>query len=169
MPLTAGKDNVRPPVLFLSLLALMAAEIAGFVLVGRQIGALATVGLVFLSMIVGAWLLRVQGFGILARVQQEMDRGRPPARELAHGAMILMAAMLLIIPGFLTDIAGLLLFIPPVRDLAWTFVKTRISIVARFNRTAGAGQRSSRTIDLDTDEYSRTGGDDSPWRRIDRE
>ncbi|TGT35721.1 membrane protein FxsA, partial [Mesorhizobium sp. M4B.F.Ca.ET.169.01.1.1] len=71
--------------LFLLLLPL--AEIAGFVVVGREIGALATVGLVILSSVAGSLLLRHQGFGVMTRVRAEMDAGHDPSRQLAHGAM----------------------------------------------------------------------------------
>ena len=127
------------------ILALPLLEIAGFIIVGRQIGVLPTLGLVVLSSIAGALLLRIQGFGVMTRIRNEVEAGRDPGRELAHGAMILLAGMLLLIPGFVTDIIGLLLFIPPVRDLAWRFLKRRIivrsSFSARFRRLRGAQRR----------------------------
>lgn len=147
----------------------MAIEIAGFVVVGREIGALATVALVFLSSALGILLLRVQGFGVVTRIQREMDRGRVPGRELAHGVMIVLAGVLLMIPGFVTDIAGLLLFIPPVRDFGWSLVKKRISLVREFTWTARSHGEPSRTIDLDAGEYTRRDSGESPWRRLDRD
>ena len=85
--------------------------------------------------------------------------------------MILLAGVLLLIPGFVTDIIGLLLFLPPVRDLAWRFLRRRIDIVTTgfggFSRPS-AGSRD-KTIDLDEDEYSAAPDRDSPWRRIDRD
>jgi len=160
-PLPERKPDLR---LFLPVFvfALPLAEIAGFVLVGRQIGALATVALVLLSGIVGVALLRRQGFGVMSRVRAEMAAGRDPSAQLAHGVMILLAAFLLIVPGFLTDIAGLLLFIPPVRDFAWKRLKSRFMVVTSFG-----GGRRGRTIDLDAEDFSRSGPNpDSPWRRL---
>jgi len=152
------------------LLALPLMEIAVFVVVGRQIGALATVGLVLLSAVAGGLLLRHQGFGVMARIRAETEAGRDPSRHLAHGAMIVVASTLLIVPGFITDIAGLLLFLPPVRDLAWRRLKDRITVVGGFGmgpgRGAGPGRRPERTIDLDSDEFSRKPNPDSPWRRL---
>lgn len=144
--------------------ALPLLEIAGFVVVGRQIGALATVGLVLVSAMAGLMLLRHQGLGVMGRARTEIEAGRDPSRQIAHGVMILLAAFLLIVPGFLTDIAGLLLFIPPVRDLAWNLVKRRITVVSSFG--FGASRREGRTIDLDAEDFSRHPNPESPWRRL---
>jgi UPF0716 protein FxsA len=174
---------MRFPVIPLFLLALPFLEIAGFVIVGQQIGVLYTLALVVATGLLGAMLLRIQGFGVMTRVRRELDAGGDPGRELAHGTMILLAGVLLLIPGFVTDIIGLLLFLPPVRDAAWRFLKSRVSVsagrfggFARPSATPGArtdGRRGAKTIDLDADEY-RSGPDsgsraDSPWRRIDSE
>lgn len=169
---------MRFPVIPLFLLALPFLEIAGFVIVGRQVGVFYTLALVIASGVLGAMLLRIQGFGVMSRVRKELDAGQDPSRQLAHGAMILLAGVLLLIPGFVTDIIGLLLFLPPVRDLAWRFLKSRVVVSAGsfggFTRPgAGSGsrrdgQRGGKTIDLDEDEYSSGPRPDSPWRRIDR-
>ena len=168
---------MRFPVIPLFLLALPFLEIAGFVVVGQEIGVLYTLALVVAAGILGAVLLRVQGFGVMTRVRRELDAGGDPSRELAHGAMILLAGVLLLIPGFITDIVGLLLFLPPVRDAAWRFLRSRVSVSTRgFGGFAASGtgpsrRRDGKTIDLDADEYSSgpNGGprEDSPWRRID--
>jgi len=154
----------------LLLLLLPLLEIAGFVIVGREIGALATVGLVILSSIAGSLLLRHQGFGVMARVRTEMDAGRDPSRPLAHGAMIVLAAILLIIPGFITDIFAILLLLPPVRDLAWRALKSRIVTVTSFGGGFSA-RRRDKVIDLDDTDYSRDDypnrpDHNSPWRRL---
>ena len=176
---------MRFPVIPLFILALPFIEIAGFVIVGSQIGVLATLALVIAAGVLGAVLLRVQGFGVMARVRRELDAGQDPSRELANGAMILVAGILLLIPGFFTDIIGLLLFLPPVRALAWRFLKSRVVIAAAgFNGFSRPGARSGprsgmrgKTIDLDEDEYSTRPDSgpksgprpDSPWRRIDHD
>ena len=154
----------------LLLLAWPLAEIATFVIVGREIGVLSTIGLILLTGVVGVILLRIQGFGVLRRAQAEIDAGRDPSREIANGAMILVAGILLLLPGFLTDILGILLFIPPVREAVWRFLKTRINVVTSFG-SSSARRGGSRTIDLDPDEYSSGGAPDpdSPWRRLDRD
>jgi UPF0716 protein FxsA len=163
---------LRISLLPLLLLALPLLEIAGFVIVGREIGALATIGLVLASSIAGGMLLRHQGFGVMTRVRAEMDAGRDPSRQLAHGVMIVLAAILLIIPGFITDIFGILLFLPPVRDLAWRMLKSRVVLATNFGAGGFRTRQRGKTIDLEDGDYSR--GDDyargpdhnSPWRRL---
>lgn len=153
-------------------LALPLVEIAGFVVVGREIGALATVGLVLLSAVAGAVLMRVQGFGVMARIRRDVAAGRNPGRELAHGVMILFAGILLFIPGFATDIVGLLLFVPPVREFGWRLVRDRVVGSGGFGvfrfRRSGRPDRGRPVIDLDREDYSsaRKPGR-SPWRSLD--
>ncbi len=159
---------MRFPLIPLFILALPLIEIAGFVVVGRQIGVLPTLGLVVATGILGALLLRIQGFGVMTRIRKETEAGRDPSRDLAHGLMVLLAGLLLLIPGFVTDIFGLLLFLPPVRDLAWRYLRRRLDIVTTgFGSRPGAKTRG-KTIDLDNDEYSSGSRPESPWRRIDR-
>ncbi len=94
------------------------AEIAVFIYVGEEIGLWPTLGTVIVTAIVGTWLLRRQGLATVFRVQEEMDAGRVPLRELFDGACLLFAGALLLTPGFITDALGFLLFLPPVRALA---------------------------------------------------
>lgn len=153
------------PLLFLALPLL---EIAGFVVVGSEIGVLGTIGLVLLSAVVGSILLRVQGFGAMNRARAEIEAGRDPSRELANGAMIAFAGILLVLPGFITDIIGILLFLPPVRALAWRYFSKRVTFATDFrgfSQRGGAGGRG-KTIDLDEDDFSRQPDPNSPWRQL---
>jgi UPF0716 protein FxsA len=143
-------------------LFLVLAEIAVFIYVGEAIGVLATLGLTLFGMIAGAILLRAQGMATLMRVRAEIEAGRTPARPLGEGAVLAVAALLIILPGFLTDLMGILLFLPPVRELLWRAVRSRVQVV-----TAPApGAKSSRgpVIDLDHSEYGADPRPDSPWR-----
>lgn len=138
-------------ILVLGLLPLMFLEIAGFVVVGRQVGVVPTLGLVLLAMFVGVALMRRQGFGVLARMRQAAAAGQDPGRDLVHGLLILLAGILLLVPGFLTDIAGLLLFIPSVRDLVWRRLRGRMAVPSslgswRFRRTRGRIDGSSTSL-----------------------
>ena len=91
------------------------AEIAVFVQVGSRIGAGMTVLLVVASAVVGVWLVRRQGLATATRVQAMVARGESPALGMLEGLALLAAGVLLIIPGFLTDIVAFVLLIPPLR------------------------------------------------------
>jgi len=91
------------------------AELYVLLQVGHAIGALNTLALLILVSMVGAWLAKREGLGVIRRTQQALDAGRMPGRELTDGFLILLAAALMITPGFLTDIVGILLLLPPVR------------------------------------------------------
>jgi UPF0716 protein FxsA len=101
-------------------------EISVIIQVGQWIGFLNTVGLLLLVSLVGAWLVKRQGLGVMARIREQRSAGRIPATEAFDGALILVAGVLLVIPGFVTDALGLLLLIPPVRAVARRFVSRRV-------------------------------------------
>lgn len=153
------------------LIILPLLEIAGFIVVGQQIGILATIALIIFTTFLGAVLLRIQGFSAMTRVRQTAETGGKPGRELVHGFMILVAGMLLVAPGFITDIIGLLLFIPAIRDLAWNFIRRRIIILGpdldptmRYSHP-----QRDKVIDLDVQDYTSNKSKDTPWRRLDDE
>ncbi|MBX3531471.1 MAG: FxsA family protein [Rhizobiaceae bacterium] len=137
-----------PALIALSLLALPIVEIAMFIVVGSYIGVLPTIGLILASSIAGVMLLRLQGLGNLARLRSAMERGDTPTGEVADGAMILLAGLLLITPGFITGALGLLLFIPQVRKMFWKLAGFRLAVVA--TRRGGPN-----VVDLDRNEYYR--------------
>ena len=83
------------------LLIIPILEIVVFILVGRQIGVLWTLGCILLTAVIGSALLRIQGFSILSRIRSETEQGRLPGRELGDGAMILVAGILLLTSGLL--------------------------------------------------------------------
>jgi UPF0716 protein FxsA len=84
---------------------------------GRMIGIGATVGLIMLTGVAGAWLARSQGLEILRRIQQETANGQMPAQTLIDGALILVGGLLLLTPGFFTDALGFSLLVPITREL----------------------------------------------------
>jgi UPF0716 protein FxsA len=103
-------------------------ELAVILQIGHEIGVLNTIGLLVLVSVLGGWLVKREGLGVLRRVQVSLDAGRLPGPELVDGAMVLVAGILLISPGFVTDIAGLLLLLPPTR------ATLRAVLVARLRR-----------------------------------
>ena len=157
----------------LLLLALPVAEIAVFVVVGQYIGLLPTLAMILVTALIGSALLRIQGFGLLQRIRLETEQGRVPGRELVHGVMILIAGLLLLTPGFITDALGFLLFIPAVRDLAWSLLRNRIVMMSSPGLSGGAGGRRAHpshgkpVIDLDAEDFERNPDPSSPWAERD--
>lgn len=94
--------------------------------VGGEIGATPTVALLLLAGVAGAWLGKRAGLSVMRDLFADLQRGLPPADRLVEGALVLVAAVLLITPGYFTDVAGLLLFIGPVRR----FLAPRIKALA---------------------------------------
>lgn len=145
--------------LFILLLPL--AEIACFILVGRKIGLFPTLSLVIFSAFAGIVLMRIQGFGVLARLRQSGQDGRAPGKEILDAAMILIAGILLLIPGFLTDIVGLALFLPPVRSFLWNRLIRNVVVVDIGGMRPGGrpetGTGPQRTIDLGENDFHRDG------------
>jgi len=152
------------------LLALPIVEIAVFVVVGREIGVLATIGLVLASAAAGLWLLRLQGMSALARLRAGLEEGRgDPGRELVEAPMIALAGVLLIIPGFVTDAIGLLLFLPPVRGLVARLIGSRMSVrvvAGGFDTGRRGDPAREQVIEHDAAEAPRRGNAGSPWRDL---
>jgi UPF0716 protein FxsA len=90
---------------------------------GRQIGLGATIVMIFLTGIAGAYLARSQGFNIINRIQNELNKGTLPAEELFDGAMILAGGLLLLTPGFCTDLFGFCLLTPVTRSVMKIWLK----------------------------------------------
>jgi UPF0716 protein FxsA len=97
-------------------------ELALIIAVAKSIGVLATLLLLLVFSLSGAWLAKRAGLATWRRFQLATAEGRIPTREVADGAMVLAAGALLLVPGFLTDLLGLALLVPPVRALARRWV-----------------------------------------------
>jgi UPF0716 protein FxsA len=110
--------------------------------IGGVIGALPTIGLVVLTAVIGAFLLRQQGFATLARIQSELNRGEVPAVTMLEGAALLFGGALLLTPGFFTDTLGFLCLLPVTRRPIVQWLLRRAVIQVR-NRHPGQrpGQR----------------------------
>lgn len=146
----------------LLLLALPLAEIGVFILVGREIGVVATLLLTLGTALLGTALLRRQGLAAIQRIRAELSGGRLPARGLAEGAMIAVAGLLLIAPGFLTDTIGLALFVPALRRALWRQVASRLAAAGkRFPERRPA---PGRVIELDQSDFASRPAPSSPWR-----
>jgi UPF0716 protein FxsA len=85
---------------------------------GSALGVLPTVGLLLASSVVGAALLRVQGARAWRATRAALAEHRPPQREVTDGALVVLGGALMLVPGFVTDVLGLLLLLPPTRTVA---------------------------------------------------
>ncbi|MEL6966539.1 MAG: FxsA family protein [Pseudomonadota bacterium] len=124
----------------LLLLIIPVVEISIFITVGQHIGVLWTVVSIILTACTGAFLLRFQGFRVFGELNRQMQAGGLPTRALGDAALIVVAALLLVTPGFLTDALGFSLFVPAVRRFIWAFIAKRITVVGpRTGAGMGAG------------------------------
>ena len=103
--------------LLLLIIFIPIVEIYLFIKIGSQIGALTTISLIFLTAFVGVLYARYEGFNTLRSGMSQIIRNELPIYEIVSGAALAFAALLLILPGFATDILGLLIIFPPTRKL----------------------------------------------------
>lgn len=101
--------------LFIVFLVVPFVELYVILQVGQAIGVLNTVALLLIVSAVGAWLVKREGLSVLRRAQERAQQGAVPGKELVDGVLILFAGALLLTPGFVTDVVGILLLLPPVR------------------------------------------------------
>jgi UPF0716 protein FxsA len=113
-------------VLALVFLVVPIAELYVIVQVSGAIGIPETILLLIGMSLLGAWLARLAGVGVLYRLQRTVRQGRVPSVEIVDGALVLLAGALLITPGFLSDILAILLLLPPPRALVRGVVLRRL-------------------------------------------
>lgn len=124
-------------VLFLLVLFVVVpiVELAVIIQVGHAIGVLPTIALLLAVSFLGSWLVKREGMAVWRRFREQVDSGQVPGKEIADGVMILLAGALLISPGFVTDVFGVLLLLPPVRAVVRAaFVARATSRVRRARR-----------------------------------
>lgn len=125
-------------------IGLPVAELAVILQVADGIGIPETIALLLVVSAVGGWLCKREGLGVLRRIQRGLERHELPTRELADGGLILLAGALLVTPGFLTDVLGILLLLPPTRAvfrgvlLATLARRARVTVLGGF---PGGGRR----------------------------
>ncbi|HIC79791.1 MAG TPA: FxsA family protein [Kiloniellaceae bacterium] len=110
-------------------------EIAVFIEVGSAFGVWPTIAATVATAIAGSLLLRAQGLATLLRARAQMDQGQLPAREMFEGICLVLAGALLLVPGFVTDALGLLLFVPPFREVLRRFIGHRLAARGGQGRT----------------------------------
>jgi len=168
------------PLLFLAIIiGIPFLEISVFVEVGGKIGALNTAILTILTAIAGMALLRHQGLSVLMQAQNNLNAGKSPIREILSGIMLALAGLFLLIPGFVTDGIGFLLFLPPLRNfLAGRLAQNSRFMNGRDSYSVHPGARPQDTTiiegefsvieDMDADAQIKPGNhpnEDSPWSK----
>ena len=112
--------------LFLLFTLVPVIELYLLIKIGVVIGPVPTIAIVIITGIAGAWLAKHQGIVVLRRLQNEMAEGRPPGNSIVDGVLVLVAGILLLTPGLLTDMCGILLLIPFTRRLIREYIKTKL-------------------------------------------
>ena len=142
----------------LGLIVLPIVEIAIFIKVGQTIGLWPTLALIIGAALLGGLLLRQQGLSVLTQLRSNIDRGHMPGRTIADAMMIGVAALFLVLPGFLSDLVALVLLLPPVRGWIYGALASRLTVVETAGFRHAPPQDGRRlggegTIDLDEDDY----------------
>lgn len=125
--------------------AMPIVEIVILIEVGHRIGGLETLGLIIGTGVLGAALARAQGLKVIQGIRQDMAEGRLPAPRLVDGLMIIVAGVLMITPGLVTDAMGFMLLMPPVRTVIRKALRTRMEV--KLQHSTGM----KPTIDIDVD------------------
>lgn len=126
-------------ILLLFFLFIPVVEIYLLIEVGSMLGAFTTVVLVVFTAVLGAWLLRIQGFSTLQRVRRSLAQGEIPAIEMLGGVLLIITGALLLTPGFFTDSIGFLLLVPAFRHRVVVWLLGHAHII----RGPGRGRRGS--------------------------
>jgi UPF0716 protein FxsA len=148
--------------LFLLFLVLPVAELYVILKVGDSIGIVWTLLLLAADSILGTLLLRAQGRTVWRRFNAALSEGRLPHREVMDGVLVIFGGAFLITPGFITDVVGILLLLPPTRTVIRRLVVRRLG--RQVATGGGAGPRGRRHFDVEgsASEY------DVPPRRLER-
>jgi UPF0716 protein FxsA len=133
------------------------AELYVILKVGDAIGALWTIVLLAADSVLGSMLLRAQGRTVWRRFNEALAAGRMPHREVMDGVLVIFGGAFLITPGFLTDIVGLLLLLPPSRSVIRGIVARRLGRRASLRVT-----KEPHDVEGSATEY------DAPSRRLER-
>lgn len=132
---------MAPLIALAVLIGVPVLELYVIIQVGHTIGALPTVALLFATSLAGAWLLRHQGVRAWRAFTEAIAERRPPHREVIDGTLVLLGGTLMLFPGFVTDLLGLLCLFPPTRALTRRLL---LATAARRIATAGVIRVRSR-------------------------
>ncbi len=145
-------------------LVFVVAPIADLYLIVRVAGGIGvpeTILLLIGISVVGAWLARVAGLGVLNRLQRTVRAGKVPSAELVDGGLVLFAGALMITPGFISDVLAILLLLPPTRAVARTVILSRIQARGGLFRVV-----TTVPTGADRDVWDVDGWEDPPERPV---
>jgi UPF0716 protein FxsA len=154
------------PLLILLFIVIPIAELYVILKVGDLIGILPTIALLVADSLLGSWLLKSQGRTVWRRFQETMQAGRIPHREVFDGVLVIFGGAFLITPGFLTDIVGLLLLLPPTRSVFRGWLTRRGGRM--FGISMATGRRGGRPVSPEQDWDVEGTAYESDQPRLDR-
>jgi UPF0716 protein FxsA len=134
------------------------AELYVLIQIGQAIGILPTIALLILDSILGAALMRAQGRATWMRFNRALAEGRIPGREVMDGALVIFGGALLLTPGFLSDVLGLILLLPPTRALVRTLLLRRFGPRIVAGAASGAQARMGRMFTFEGGGHPRSPG-----------
>jgi UPF0716 protein FxsA len=146
------------PLLVLLFIVVPIAELVVIIQVGQLIGVWWTVALLLADAVLGSMLARSQGRAAWRRLNAALQEGRMPAREVLDGALVLFGGALLLTPGFLSDILGLILLLPPTRAIVRTVLVRRFAGQIASGAARGAGARMGNMFTFQSGGRPRAGG-----------
>jgi UPF0716 protein FxsA len=150
------------PLLLLLFIVVPLAELFVIIQVGGAIGVLPTIALLLADSILGMMLMRSQGRRAWQRFLEAVQAGRPPARETIDGGLVLLGGAFLLTPGFLTDVVGVALLLPPTRALVRGLLARRFLGRITGSMTAGPAFRRPRARAEDDYDVDGTAHDVDP-------
>lgn len=115
-------------ILLLLFILVPVIEIALFIQVGGLLGVWTTIAIILLTAVIGASLVRQQGLQTLLSIQQKVQRGELPAKEMIDGVMLAIAGVLLLTPGFMTDAFGFALLFQPSRQKITHYLMSHLQV-----------------------------------------
>lgn len=149
--------------LFLAFVLVPIIEIGLFIQVGGLIGLWPTLAIVLLTAIIGTYMVKTEGRGVLRDLQNSINNIQDPSEHLASGAMILFAGALLLTPGFFTDITGILFLIPGVRSVIFQQIKSKMQEQRAKGQSRGGFQSQTIVVDYEVlDENDQNSGPSNP-------
>jgi len=142
--------------LFVGFLLVPLVEIGLFIVLGQTIGLWPTLIGVVVTAVIGSAIIRQQGLSLISDIQRHMQAGKLPAQQIFEGLMVGIAGALLLTPGYFTDTIGFLLLVPPLRQLLYAWLKTKVSVQTFATGTSYQTQTETRrdgVVDLDDEDW----------------